>query len=110
FWQGATFKTSRAVHFLLAALPVAGIWSAAMGVDMAAFGFDKFSLAPEQSFQKTVVPTWSDVVIQADLGIYALKDTRQPIFPLLLQEEPGLTNINITDVEMSGTDSISNAY
>lgn len=107
-WQGATLKTSRAVHFLLAALPVAGIWSAAMGIDMAAFGFDKFSLTPGQTFQKTVVPTWSDIVIQADLGIYALKDTRQPAFPLFL-EESGLTNTPVTDVEMSGADSVSKA-
>ena len=38
FWRGAYFKTSRSVHFLLAAFPVAGIWSAAIGIDMAAIG------------------------------------------------------------------------
>lgn len=97
-WRGATLKSSRSVHFVLAALPVAGIWSAAMGIDMAAFGFDKFFLTPGQAVQKTVVPTWSDIVIQADMGIYALKDRRQPIFPIFLGEETEWTDTAITDV------------
>ncbi|MBE9067777.1 photosystem II q(b) protein [Leptolyngbya cf. ectocarpi LEGE 11479] len=100
-WKGATLKSSRSVHFVLAALPVAGIWSAAMGIDMAAFGFDKFSLTPGQTFQKTVVPTWADIVTQADLGIYALKDQRQPMFPIFLGEETGFTDTTITDITIT---------
>ena len=86
FWQGLSFKSSRSVHFFLAAIPVAGIWSAALGVDMAAFGFDQFGLNPSASsyFQKTVVPTWSDILVQANLGIKAVEDTRDTRFPLFL--------------------------
>ncbi|MEM1253445.1 MAG: photosystem II q(b) protein [Cyanobacteria bacterium P01_H01_bin.21] len=89
-WRGATFETSRAVHFLLAALPVAGIWSAAIGVDMAALGFDRLPLG--QSYQKTVVPTWSDIVVQTNLGIYAVKDTRNLTFPIFLGEDAEFTS------------------
>ncbi|MEM8502829.1 MAG: photosystem II q(b) protein [Cyanobacteria bacterium P01_D01_bin.1] len=79
-WKGARLKSSRAVHFCLAALPVAGIWSAALGVDLAAFDFDKFSFNPlsQVSYKKTAVPTWSDVVVQANLGIHAAAETTQP--------------------------------
>lgn len=57
-WRGLTLKDSRSLHFLLAAVPVAGIWSAALGVDMVAFGFDQFSFNPAAgNFQKAVVPT-----------------------------------------------------
>ncbi|MEM9978709.1 MAG: photosystem II q(b) protein [Cyanobacteria bacterium P01_D01_bin.2] len=89
FWPGAALKDSRSVHFVLAAIPVAGIWSAAMGIDMAAFGFDRFDLAPSsgQVFRKTVVPTWSDIVIQANTGIHAVKARREPMFPLFLEDE-----------------------
>lgn len=89
FLPGMSFKTSRAVHFFLAALPVAGIWSAALGVDMAAFGVDRF--APGQLSggytQKTVVPTWADSITRANLGIQAVKDTVKPmVFPSFLEE------------------------
>ncbi|MEL6262775.1 MAG: photosystem II q(b) protein [Cyanobacteria bacterium J06626_6] len=80
FWKGVRFNSSRAVHFCLAALPVAGIWSAALGVDLAAFDFDKFSFNPlsQVSYKKTAVPTWSDVVVQANLGIHAAAAKTQP--------------------------------
>ncbi len=82
FWKGVRFNSSRAVHFCLAALPVAGIWSAAIGVDLAAFDFDRFSFnSPAQvSIKKTVVPTWSDVVVQANLGIHMAGEKTRPSF------------------------------
>lgn len=82
FWKGASFKSSRAVHFCLAALPVAGIWSAAIGVDLAAFDFDSFSFnSPAQVVvRKTAVPTWSDVVVQVNLGIHATAERTRPRF------------------------------
>lgn len=81
-WKGMKFNSSRAVHFCLAALPVAGIWSAAIGVDLAAFDFDKFSFdSPARvSIKQTVVPTWSDVVVQANLGIHAAGGKTRPVF------------------------------
>ncbi|MBE7379951.1 MAG: photosystem II q(b) protein [Leptolyngbya sp. SIO1E4] len=87
-WPGVSFKTSRSLHFFLAAFPVAGIWSAALGVDMAAFGFDQFSVNPSAAahFEKTVVPTWASIVTQANSGIQAIEETGQSTFPVLLGE------------------------
>ena len=86
FWRGASFKSSRSLHFFLAALPVAGIWSAAMGIDMAAFGFDQFSLSRTGAgyLPKAVVPTWGDAVTQANLGIRSLSDEESIVFPTFL--------------------------
>ncbi|MGB7250070.1 MAG: photosystem II q(b) protein [Phormidesmis sp.] len=88
FWRGVQFNSSRAVHFCLAALPVAGIWSAALGVDLAAFDFDRFSFdsVSGPSLRKTVVPTWSDRVVQANLGIHATQQTGEPRFPVLIEQ------------------------
>ena len=85
FWRGTRFKSSRSVHFVLAAVPVAGIWSAALGVDMAAFGMDQLLLTGPLSVQKTVVPTWSDNVFLANLGMRAVKETRKTMFPIALE-------------------------
>ncbi|MEL6402310.1 MAG: photosystem II q(b) protein [Cyanobacteria bacterium J06626_4] len=86
-WRGASFKSARSLHFFLAALPVAGIWSAAMGIDMAAFGFDQFaSQAAGGGLQKAVVPTWADIVTQANLGMHVLAETEQSTFPTFLGE------------------------
>ena len=88
FWRGVQFRSSRALHFVLAAVPVAGIWSAALGVDMAAFDFDDFSFSPlaGSEIRKTVVPTWSDVILQANLGIQAAGERDHTRFPTLLNE------------------------
>lgn len=85
-WPGATFRSSRSLHFFLAAFPVAGIWSAALGVDMTAFGFDQFSLnrTVGGSIQKTVVPTWVDVVNRANHGLQSVEESDEAMFPVFL--------------------------
>lgn len=101
FWRGVQFNSSHAVHFCLAALPVAGIWCAALGVDLAAFGFDQFSLNPLSgaSFQKTVVPTWADVVTKANLGIHETAKTDNARFPALLGQGSEVErSVNIAQV------------
>ncbi len=82
FWRGISFPSSRSVHFLLAALPVAGIWSAAIGVDIAAFNFDQitFSDAPLYS-QGQRVPTWFDTIWQTNRGIAEASDRATHTFP-----------------------------
>ncbi|MGD1867527.1 MAG: photosystem II q(b) protein [Phormidesmis sp.] len=101
-WKGARFKSSRAVHFCLAALPVAGIWSAALGVDLAAFDFDKFSFNPlsQVSYKKTAVPTWSDVVVRANLGIHAAAEKTQPSLSAFSEE----TDFLETDIQWTMPD------
>ncbi|EDX86548.1 Photosynthetic reaction center protein [Synechococcus sp. PCC 7335] len=104
-WRGAKFNSSRAVHFCLAALPVAGIWSAAIGVDLAAFDFDRlsFELPSHISVRKTVVPTWSDVVNQANLGIHTVGEKTPPKF-----SESGFPEFKLSEfVEPIAEDSAS---
>ena len=81
---GFSFPNSRSLHFFLAAFPVAGIWSAAIGVDITAFDFEGFNLQqPTIIHQEKTIPTWMDVIYDANSGL--LETTRQqnalPIFP-----------------------------
>jgi photosystem II P680 reaction center D1 protein len=83
-----TFPSSRSLHFFLAALPVAGIWSAALGVDIAAFNFHKlnFDQSVIQS-QGHIIQTWANRSDQATWGIRATY--RSPtLFAEFLDVEP----------------------
>ena len=85
---GSVSKSSRSLHFFpwqRYRWQVSG--RRQWGVDMAAFGFDQFSLNPSGGYlqKKTVVPTWADIVTQANLGIQALEETRETTFPSLLE-------------------------
>lgn len=74
---GISFSSSRSLHFFLAAFPVAGIWSAAIGIDIAAFDFEGFNFQqPTIISQETIVPTWMDVVLDANSGLS--ETTRRP--------------------------------
>jgi photosystem II P680 reaction center D1 protein len=89
FWKGMAFPNSRSVHFVLAAIPVAGIWSTALGVDIAAFNFDALTFTPKREIQMQGhrIPTWADALYQADLGIAAMRDRTLTTFPETLSEE-----------------------
>ncbi|MBW4537223.1 MAG: photosystem II q(b) protein [Pleurocapsa minor HA4230-MV1] len=81
---GLSFPSSRSLHFFLAAFPVAGIWSAAIGIDIAAFDFEGFNFQqPTIVHQGKIIPTWMDVVLDANLGLSETtkKSTSLPIFP-----------------------------
>ena len=80
---GFSFPDSRSLHFFLAAFPVAGIWSAAIGVDIAAFDFEGANLQqPTIISQGEIIPTWMDIIYDANLGLS--QTTRQlntlPVF------------------------------
>jgi photosystem II P680 reaction center D1 protein len=80
---GLSFPSSRSLHFFLAAFPVAGIWSAAIGIDIAAFDFEGFNFQqPTIVHQGQIIPTWMDVVMDANLGLSETtkKSTSLPIF------------------------------
>jgi photosystem II P680 reaction center D1 protein len=87
--KGFYFPNSRSVHFFLAAFPVAGIWSAALGVDVSAFNFHKLNFDPPAIIQSQgkMIPTWSDIVHQADLGIAALDEQASQLFPVDLSSD-----------------------
>ncbi|MGF1588411.1 MAG: photosystem II q(b) protein [Pleurocapsa sp.] len=81
---GFSFPSSRSLHFFLAAFPVAGIWSAAIGIDIAAFDFEGFNFQqPTIVNQGKIIPTWMDVILDANLGLSETtkKSTSLPIFP-----------------------------
>jgi photosystem II P680 reaction center D1 protein len=96
FWRGISFPNSRSLHFFLAAFPVAGIWSAALGVDIAAFNFDAltFNQPSTLSSQGQLIPTWSDFIAQTNVGIAAVEkqsdrallDMSDELIPVLLDE------------------------
>ena len=84
---GLSFPNSRSLHFFLAAFPVAGIWSAAIGIDIAAFDFTGFNFQqPTIINQDRTIPTWMDVIYDANLGLS--ETTKQqnslPLFPELI--------------------------
>lgn len=76
---------SRAVHFLLAALPTIGIWSASLGIGVMAFNLNGFNF--NQSIldsQGRVIPSEADLLNQATLGIQAMHAPNAHNFPELL--------------------------
>ncbi|MEM8675724.1 MAG: photosystem II q(b) protein [Cyanobacteria bacterium P01_G01_bin.67] len=93
---GFSFPSSRSLHFFLAAFPVAGIWSAAIGIDIAAFDFAGFNFQqPTIINQGRIIPTWMDVILDANLGLS--ETTKQqnilPVFPdWQINYEPEINN------------------
>jgi photosystem II P680 reaction center D1 protein len=79
-----SFPNPRSVHFILAALPVAGIWSAALGVDIAAFNFEEFTFKEPTAIysQGYKVPTWMDSILQTNRGLAAVSERTVQTFPL----------------------------
>jgi photosystem II P680 reaction center D1 protein len=78
------FPNSRSLHFFLAAFPVAGIWSAAIGVDIAAIDFEGFNFQQSTLIdQGRIIPTWSDVIDRANLGLAQMQKQPRtiPVFP-----------------------------
>jgi photosystem II P680 reaction center D1 protein len=87
WWRGS-FPSSRALHVLLAALPVAGIWSAALGIDLAAFDFDKLNFSqPIIQSQGRVINTWMDTLTQANMGMEVVRDRNIYTFPVDLMSQ-----------------------
>ncbi len=81
-WWRASFPNSRKLHFFLAALPVAGIWSAALGIDIAAFDFHSFNFHQSALHsQGRVIHTWADTIDWANLGIKVMNERQIHNFP-----------------------------
>lgn len=91
FLRRVCFPTSHSIHFLLAALPVAGIWTAALGIDIAGLGFDGYYFSKTSAIYSNGhhIPTWADVLDQANLGLKAFHDRPASSFPTeLISTEP----------------------
>jgi photosystem II P680 reaction center D1 protein len=99
---GLSLPDSRTVHFILAAVPVAGIWSAALGVDTAAFNFDllTFKNASAIHSQGQIIPTWADGIDRINQGLHEVDDRTHSFPPDLLSSQPFYLAIrSISDVD-----------
>ncbi len=84
-FQYASFNNSRALHFLLGAWPVIGIWFTALGVSTMAFNLNGFNF--NQSVIDSsgrVINTWADVINRANLGMEVMHERNAHNFPLHL--------------------------
>lgn len=80
-------RNSRSIHFLLAALPVVGIWCAAVGVSVMAFNLNGFNFNHSVlDSQGRVISTWADILNRANLGIEVMHGPNAHNFPLILAE------------------------
>jgi photosystem II P680 reaction center D1 protein len=80
-----SFRNSRSVHFLLAALPTIGIWFAAVGIGTMAFNLNGFNF--NQSILDSSgkpIQTDADLLNRANLGIQAMHAPNAHHFPKLL--------------------------
>jgi photosystem II P680 reaction center D1 protein len=69
-FQYASFNNSRSLHFVMAAVPVIGIWFAACGIFIAGFNLNGFNFnASIADTQGRTIPTWADVLNRANLGL-----------------------------------------
>jgi photosystem II P680 reaction center D1 protein len=79
------WRNSRSVHFILAAIPVIGIWCASLAVGVMSFNLNGFNF--NQSLldsQGHPIPTEADVLNRANLGIRAMHSPNAHHFPLVL--------------------------
>lgn len=83
FWQSASFNNSRALHFVLAAWPVIGIWFAALGISTMSFNLNGFNFNSSiLDSQGRPIFTWADVLNRANLGIEVIHERNAHQFPL----------------------------
>jgi photosystem II P680 reaction center D1 protein len=95
-FQYASFNNSRSLHFFLAALPVVGIWCAAMGIAVSSFNLNGLNF--NQSIldhQGRVIPTWADMLNRANLGLEVVHERNAHNFPL------DLASIKTTSVALT---------
>lgn len=80
-----SFRNSRAIHFLMAALPTIGIWSAAMAVGVMAFNLNGFNFNHSiLDSQGHIIPTDADLLNRAMLGIQVMHAPNTHHFPEVL--------------------------
>jgi photosystem II P680 reaction center D1 protein len=82
-FQYASFNNSRNLHFFLAAWPVICIWFTAVGICVMAFNLNGFNFnASIHDSQGRVLPSWADVINQANLGFEVMHERNAHNFPL----------------------------
>ncbi len=82
-WHRLSFTNKRNLHLLLAAVPVIGIWSAALGVVTMAFDINGLNFNRHiHDKQGRVINSWADSIGWADLGIKVMDEGKVYSFPL----------------------------
>lgn len=82
---GCGFRSQRAVHILLAALPTIGIWFGTLAIVSVAFNLNGFNFNHSVlDSQGHVIPTWADQLNRATLGLQVMREPNAHNFPLLL--------------------------
>lgn len=82
-FQYASFNNSRSLHFVMAALPVIGIWFAAAGIFIAGFNLNGFNFVQSiKDSQGRAIPSWADVLNRANLGLEVVHEKNSHQFPL----------------------------
>jgi photosystem II P680 reaction center D1 protein len=82
-FQYASFNNSRNLHFFLAAWPVVCIWFTALGICVMAFNLNGFNFNDSiRDSQGRVLPSWADVINQANLGFEVMHERNAHNFPL----------------------------
>jgi photosystem II P680 reaction center D1 protein len=95
-FQYASFNNSRSLHFVMAAVPVIGIWSASMGIALSSVNLNGLNF--NQSILDStgrVIPTWADILNRANLGIEVSHERNAHQFPL------DLASVEITSVALT---------
>lgn len=78
-------RNSRAVHFLMAALPTIGIWFATAGICLVAFNLNGFNFNHSiLDSQGRPILTHADIVNRATIGIQVMHEVNVHHFPPLL--------------------------
>ena len=99
FWGRLTipsfaFRTKRSIHLWLAIFPTVCIWFSALGVSSMAFNLNGFNFNHSVvDSSGAAIPTYADIVNQANLGFQAMHSPNAHHFPLLLAtlESPAMT-------------------
>jgi photosystem II P680 reaction center D1 protein len=85
FFPGLNFRNSRTVHFILAAVPVIGIWCAALAVGVMGFNLNGFNFNHSVlDSQGRPIYTDADLLNRANIGIHAMHAPNTHHFPLSL--------------------------
>lgn len=77
-FQYASFNNSRSLHFVMAAVPVIGIWFASVGVICFSFNVNGFNFVQSiKDNQLRPIPTWADILNKAGIGFEVLHERKK---------------------------------
>jgi photosystem II P680 reaction center D1 protein len=95
-FQYASFNNSRSLHFVMAAVPVVGIWFTSLGIATMSYNLNGFNFVQSISdTQGRSIPTWADMLNRANLGLETIHERNAHNFAL------DLATSNFTSVALT---------